>query len=201
MKVIEKLLKKQVIDIISTFKSKFCCECTQGIECQKQEGNKEIFLNLPCNCIVCSEWCLNNYLKKVISDPSNFCICGIPFSIKNFFEIYRFSSQNNLEDQRKFISIFINHKFKTTCCFCLDRFDLYSDEVIHRIVFEDKTFTEILQDKKFIHLICNQCYEKQKVKEKQVFSCIFCESDHKITNLKKKINISTTEKEDDCIIY
>jgi hypothetical protein len=188
---------------LKTFKSKFCCECSLGVETPKEEGNRELFFSLPCDCLICSEWCLNSYLDTILKDFSNRCVCGNALSCKDFLDIYLFLDRNKLNKQKEVLHHFIKHRFKTTCCFCLNRFDLYSDETIHKIVFEDQEFTKLFHDfdeKKFIHLICDGCYINQKVKEKMVFSCLFCENEHKITKLVKKINLNS-DKDDDCLIF
>lgn len=171
-----------------------------GIEIPKEEDNKELFMNLPCDCLICSEWCLNSYLKKVLENSNNRCMCGDCHSIADIFQIYLFLDSNKLDKQKELMHHFILHRFKSTCCFCFNRFDLYSDEIIHKIIFEDKKYTQMIKDKKFVHLICDTCYVNHKVKEKQVFDCWFCEHEHKITKLIKKINMGS-DNNDDCIIY
>ena len=196
---IQDLISKSVHDIITTFKSKYCCECTQSVAEGVSGGNRELMMSLPCDCTICSEWCLNSYLKKMIQDEENRCLCGERFSHKDFLSLFSFCAINKLTHQTDVLHKVILHKFQSTCCLCLNKFDLYSDTIINKIYFEDSEFKTLLHDKKFQHILCDDCYEGKKMKENVVFLCIMCEKNHQIIKIKKKINIM--KKDEDCCIF
>lgn len=196
------MLNLNISDIINSFKSKYCIECTHSVSHKKEIGNKDCFVTLPCNCLICSVWCLQSFIKRIIKDENNHCLCGSKMLLSSFYDLYKTSMENNLIDVSNYIQDFINFRFKSTCFICFNRFDLYSDEKIHRVIVDDEKLEKCFNRARFIHLVCNDCYKRtQSFKEKVYIDCFMCFSTHYIVKIEKNINLKSEENDDNCMIF
>lgn len=195
--IIENITKKNIRDIISTFKSRFCVECTMSV-IDPHPNSKLLLISMPCKCTICCEDCLNSYLKRILQNEETRCLCGDILSIKDIIQIYKTLLEIKESNKLETIKSFILFKFKTTCFICMENFDLYSDTTIHRVFFENEELKKYLHHDKFSHIICANCYDSNKPKTKKEIECVLCGETHKILKVKKKVNL---EEDSDCIIF
>ena len=199
--ILENLLTRSIDDTIKTFKCKFCVECTLSInEIMKQSFTDKLFIPLPCRCVLCSRFCCHKFLKRVLTNEFNKCLCGENYSIKDLIELLKTLESYELQKEIDSIKSFLIFKFKSTCFLCLSSFDMYSDIKIHRVTLEEKD-EKLFNKKNINHIVCDECYQdnKKEIKGKKIIKCLMCDIDHKITKLSKNINFN--DEDDSCVIY
>ena len=106
--------------------------------------------------------------------------------------------KKDMKEQKKIYQEYILNIWNWRCCLCYNAFKITGG--FGKIFFKSiDEFKEILNSEKdFKHLLCDECYQKNDIKNQKVFACKICELKHEIIDYKK---VNEKNEEESCIIF
>ena len=199
--------KNIYISKLNNIKSTLCLECLnyynykpKYISSEKGIKIKNHFhFKFPCGCIFCSEKCLNKYLEKIpFEKMSSFiCACGEKYDFIKLKYLLHFGIAHNLISFKNDILRIMYEYMKNRCCICDKNIAMNQTKknCLNILEIEDKEIEQIFKIRKFHHLICNECVNRDFSKKK--FFCEICSSKHSILNI-RKVN---GQLKNNCLIF
>ena len=173
----------------------------------------EFFIELPCKCRLCSKKCfiqyfhvIKNHIKLETECNLSYyrylnvlnCYCGFQYITKNVIVMINEMEKKDMKEQKKIYQEYILNIWNWRCCLCYNAFKITGG--FGKIFFKSiDEFKEILNSEKdFKHLLCDECYQKNDIKNQKVFACKICELKHEIIDYKK---VNEKNEEESCIIF
>ena len=181
-------------DLLLEIRKEICLYCGSNIK------NEKFFIELPCNCRICSKECFDGYFnlieKKLIykkNEESNLisvtsikCPCEYIYDLNGIFYMIKKMEENNLKEKKEIYQNYIKNYWKWKCMKCGQNFN--PEKEFFRILFKDDNIDKnLLNDTKLHHSICYSCINSSKIeidKKNQEIDCNFCKSKHIITEIK-----------------
>jgi hypothetical protein len=173
----------------------------------------EFFIELPCKCRLCSKKCFIQYFNVIknhikLETECNLsyyrylnvlnCYCGFQYNTKNVIFMINEMEKKDMKEQKKIYQEYILNIWNWRCCLCYNAFKITGG--FGKIFFKSiDEFKEILNSEKdFKHLLCDECYQKNDIKNQKIFACNICELKHEIIDYKK---VNEKNEEESCIIF
>ena len=173
----------------------------------------EFFIELPCKCRLCSKKCfiqyfhvIKNHIKLETECNLSYyrylnvlnCYCGFQYNTKNVIFMINEMEKKDMKEQKKIYQEYILNIWNWRCCLCYNAFKITGG--FGKIFFKSiDEFKEILNSEKdFKHLLCDECYQKNDIKNQKVFACNICKLKHEIIDYKK---VNEKNEEESCIIF
>ena len=173
----------------------------------------EFFIELPCKCRLCSKKCFIEYFNVIknhikLETECNLsyyrylnvlnCYCGFQYNTKNVIFMINEMEKKDMKEQKKIYQEYILNIWNWRCCLCYNAFKITGG--FGKIFFKSiDEFKEILNSEKdFKHLLCDECYQKNDIKNQKVFACNICKLKHEIIDYKK---VNEKNEEESCIIF
>jgi len=191
------LSEKSLKLLVKEAKAEICVVCFQNIKGKENSA----FAVLPCDCLVCSKPCFEYYFNLVFNKnkkdkKGTICICGYQFNTFDYKRLYEILDSKNLKDNKKVLELFVLANLCKTCIMCLEDIRV-SQKEFHLLKLKDDEMTKLYKIKEFPHVICEECFELRRVKEKDNIECLLCNSTHKVDKIKKNMS---QQKDSDCCI-
>ena len=181
-------------DIFLSARSQLCLYCGKSLN-----PEEEIFIELPCKCRICSSKCFIGYLdvmeKHIKIDKKsdnkyfrylNFlsCFCGFIYNSQNVLYMINELEKKNMKTQKIIYQDYILNIFNWKCFLCLNNFEISKKFV--KVYFKcPDNFKKILNsEKEFKHLLCEDCFNKNDIKNQKIVACNICEFQHEIIEYK-----------------
>ena len=195
-------------NLLDEVKKNICLYCgfgENGIE-------KNYYIKLPCECRFCKKECFQGFIdyhKKrsfnrmeknnpnKIYYPLEFCPCGHKNEIIDFLEIIQNCEKLKENEASQNFTNVVKNKWKWTCMICKNNFNSTKNNV--RILFKDSNIKLKIDNKDYMHLICEDCYKQSNLKEKQKIACSLCCSEHQCEKI-SKVNYENNESSA-CLIF
>ena len=173
----------------------------------------EFFIELPCKCRLCSKKCfiqyfhvIKNHIKLETECNLSYyrylnvlnCYCGFQYNTKNVIFMINEMEKKDMKEQKKIYQEYILNIWNWRCCLCYGVFKITGKfgKIFFKCIDE---FKEILpSEKDFKHLLCDECYQKNDIKNQKIFACNICELKHEIIDYKK---VNEKNEEESCIIF
>jgi hypothetical protein len=90
------------------------------------------------------------------------CICGYQFTFNDYKIIYEFLKNKNYKEEKKMIEFAVTQNFKKMCMEC--KYDYYNGDLeFYLLTLKDQEITMTYKIKEFKHVLCENCYIKQKI--------------------------------------
>ena len=173
----------------------------------------EFFIELPCKCRLCSKKCFIEYFNVIknhikLETECNLsyyrylnvlnCYCGFQYITKNVIFMINEMEKKDMKEQKKIYQEYILNIWNWRCCLCYNAFKITGG--FGKIFFKSiDEFKEILNSEKdFKHLLCDECYQKNDIKNQKIFACNICKLKHEIIDYKK---VNEKNEEESCIIF
>ena len=192
-------------DLFIKLRKQICLYCGFNI------NNDNYYLDLPCECRICSKNCFDGYLKMVEkqleikydkeTNDRGFnvlrCPCGFRYDLQAFIFMINKMEEKHLKDHQNSYREMIKKYFKWKCMICRKNFNNNVQNFC--IIFKDENLDKkILKNIDFHHYICIPCGQNYGIKNDIRINCQFCHSNHLITDIKALSK--DNEIESDCII-
>ena len=173
----------------------------------------EFFIELPCKCRLCSKKCFIQYFNVIknhikLETECNLsyyrylnvlnCYCGFQYNTKNVIFMINEMEKKDMKEQKKIYQEYILNIWNWRCCLCYSVFKITGKfgKIFFKCIEE---FKEILpSEKDFKHLLCDECYQKNDIKNQKIFACNICKLKHEIIDYKK---VNEKNEEESCIIF
>ena len=190
-------------EIFLEIRKTLCLSCRKSFE-------TEAYIILPCECRICSKECFEKYCKYIstkmqlyenqereIFFSSLCCFCGFSYDLKALNYMISETEKRKLSDQTEIYEEFIKLYCKWKCMACRQNFN--RNNKYYRLYFkDDKMDKKLLKRMESKHLICYSCACTNKINQIKTIKCLFCNSNHLITEFKEVDSDNKTES--DCII-
>lgn len=174
------------------------------------------YIEFPCHSRICKKECFEKYIDNLDSFNKNYskgendiyckvmiectCGCGYLYKLKDFLFVYEKVEKLNDNKYIKIYQLLIKNNWKWLCMICRKKFN--KDLKNYRLFLsDDKMDKNFLSKVELKHLICQKCFEKNKIIKnvRKSLHCEFCESSHQIVSIKKVDEFNSTESS--CIIF
>ena len=193
-------------NLLLEIRKTICLKCCNNIEKDK------IFIELPCECIICSKRCFEEYLKiiykkleiiKTKGGDMGFyslnCYCGFKYDFKALIFMVKKLQEKKLKACKEFYQELIINYWKWKCMNCQRSYNY--KEKFYIISFKDEKIDKTLlkNTTEYKHLICDECAEKLKLKNSKnsVIECKFCKYYHILSGYKE---VKKDYADSNCII-
>ena len=194
-------------DLFLSVRRQLCLYCGQP------KDENDYFIELPCNCRICSKDCMIDYAKYINKfirlredDNSYFykymhnltCFCGFIYNTQHILKLIHELLMKRMDEQAKVYQDYINNIWNWKCCLCMNNFSTNIN--FCKIAFKCLKIDKRLLDQKtaFKHLLCEICHQKFKINEQQIIACNICELKHEVVDIKK---VNKKNEEENCIIF
>ena len=194
-------------EIFLSIRSQLCLYCGKTLNIEDK-----IFIELPCKCRLCSPKCFLGYFdvieKHITIDRMadnkynrylNFltCFCGFTYNSQDVLYMINELEKNNMKQQKLIYQKYILNIWNWKCFLCHRNFEITVKFL--KVFFKcPDDFKKLLNsEKEFKHLLCEDCFNKNDIKNKKVVLCKTCELQHEITEFK---GVNEKNEEDGCII-
>ena len=180
-----------VYEVLNKVKKDICLICLNNTI-------KNYYYQLPCECRFCSKKCFKKYIDIMIYkhfekiNKNDFkrqtfvfdnCICGNKYYYNDLLILYNYFKNKNKEKICEMIITIIKNRWKWRCIKCDRNFDPFC--MNYRLSLYDPKINEDFYDKTLKHLICSECYDSISLNHIKNVNCIFCKSEHFITDAKR----------------
>ena len=194
-------------DLFLSVRRQLCLYCGQP------KDENDYFIELPCNCRICSKDCMIDYAKwinkfiKLREDDNSYfykymhnltCFCGFIYNTQHILKLIHELLMKRMDEQAKVYQDYINNIWNWKCCLCMNNFSTNIN--FCKIAFKCLKIDKRLLDQKtaFKHLVCAICHQKFKINEQQIIACNICELKHEVVDIKK---VNKKNEEENCIIF